>query len=334
MDGKTFGRFSARIDGLSVGQIRQLRAKLRELDARIEVRARIDRRGEALTRCLHCGSGGLQRWGETRTGLRRFRCKTCRRTFSSATGTEVARLRRPEKFQQAVDDMAGPAPSSCRVLARRLGVDKMTVWRWRMRVLAALKGVGATAIGGVVEADEKLFRESRKGSRAWVRHLRNPGRVPAPDRLRWSDYRRRKDRQPGGTRAWQVPVLTLTDRANARRADMMPDRRGESLVAALELHVGRDAVLCSDGDAVYDLFARRHALPHYRLNAKTGPRVIDTAFHIQTVNNLHSRLEAFMRPFCGPATKNLPGYLDWFITRLIGDATVAIDTSWKRMLAA
>ena len=114
----------------------------------------------------------------------------------------------------------------------------------------------------------------------------------------------------------------------------MPDRRGERVIAALDAHVGRDAVLCSDGDGVYDLFARRRALPHYRLNAKTGPRVIDTAFHIQTVNNLHSRLEAFMRPFCGPATKNLPRYLDWFIARLIGDPTSATEAAWKRMLAA
>ena len=153
-----------------------------------------------------------------------------------------------------------------------------------------------------MEADEKLFRESRKGSREWVSHLRSPATIPAPDRLRWWDWRRRKHRHPGAPWAWQVPVLTLTDRAVARRADMMPDRRGESVIATLDAHVGRDAVLCSDGDGVYDLFARRRALPHYRLNAKTGPRVIDTAFHIQTVNNLHSRLE----PSCGRSAARPP----------------------------
>ena len=192
MDGKTFGRFCARIDGMSVGQIREVRAKLRRLDARIEARARIDRRGEKLSGCVHCGAAALQRWGETRTGLRRFRCKACRRTFSSATGTVLARLRLPEKFQLALEDMLSRAPSSCRALAARLGVDKMTVWRWRMRALAALQGVGATAIGGVVEADEKLFRELRKGSREWVNHLKSPEMTPAPDRLRWWDWRRRK----------------------------------------------------------------------------------------------------------------------------------------------
>jgi hypothetical protein len=79
--------------------------------------------------------------------------------------------------------------------------------------------------------------------------------------------------------------------------------------------VGQDAVLCSDGDDAYDLFARARALPHYRLNPNTGPKVIRTAFHLQTVNNLHSRFESFMKPFCGPATKYLSGYAAWFISR-------------------
>ena len=87
---------------------------------------------------------GLQRWGETRTGLQRLRCTGCRRTFSSATGTALARLRRPEQVQLVLADMLSRTPSSGRALAARLGVDKMTVWRWRKRILSALIGVGAT----------------------------------------------------------------------------------------------------------------------------------------------------------------------------------------------
>ena len=56
-----------------------------------------------------------------------------------------------------------------------------------------------------------------------------------------------------------------------------------------------------------------HGLPHYQIDATHGPRVIQAAFHIQTVNSLHSRFKAFIRPFCGPATKNLSAYIAWFI---------------------
>jgi transposase-like protein len=334
MDGARFRRLCAGVERLSVAQVRELRARLRGLDARIEVRARIDAGREAVDRCLHCGAASVQRWGATGTGLRRWRCTACRRTFSSTTGTALARLRRPEKFQAVLEDMLSRgAPSSCRALARRLGVNRMTIWRWRMRILAALTGIGATALGGIVEADEKFFRESRKGSREWVNHARDPARFPKPDRPRWRDYRRLGLLRPAGTSKYQIPVLTVTDRAGARRADVLPDRRAESLVARLEAHIRQDAVLCSDGDGAYDLFTRARAMPHYRL-PKDGPRVIDTAFHIQTVNNLHSRFESFMKPFCGPATKSLPRYAAWFVARLIADTPAAQDTAWQRLLAA
>jgi len=101
----------------------------------------------------------------------------------------------------------------------------------------------------------------------------------------------------------------------------------------LEARVRRDAVLCSDGDGAYRLFARAQGMPHYRIDARQGPRVIRGAFHIQTVNSLHSRFKAFMRPFRGPATKNLPAYIAWFVTTLAGQTT-AQDQAWKRMLAA
>jgi len=272
MDGMRFRSLCANVDRLSVGQIRELRRKLRALDARKEILARIDARGQALECCVHCGASALVRWGSTCTGLQRLRCKACLRSFSAATGTVVARVRLPEKLQQALADMLAPVPSSCRRLAARLGVDKMTVWRWRMRLLAAFDGAGARRLGGIVEADETYMRESRKGSREWVRHERDPRRFPAPPRPRWRDFRRLGLPRPAGLSKWQIPILTLADRAGARRAERLPDRRAESLVAVLEDRVSRDAVLCSDGDGAYRLFAlgaRAAALPDRR-HARTA----------------------------------------------------------------
>ena len=333
MDGMRFRSLCANVERLSVGQLRELRRKLRALDARREVLARIDTRGQALECCIHCGASALVRWGSTHTGLQRLRCKACGRTFSAASGTVVARVRRPEKLQQVLADMFAPVPSSCRGLAVRLGVDKMTVWRWRVSILKALDGIGAHRLGGIVEADETYMRESRKGSREWVNHARDPQHFPAPPRPRWRDFRRLGLLRPAGLSKWQIPILTLADRAGAHRAERLPDRRAESLVAVLEARISRDAVLCSDGDGAYGLFARAHGLAHYRLDATRGPKLIQAAFHIQTVNNLHSRFKAFMRPFCGPATKYLHIYIAWFIARLAGERT-AQNEAWERMLAA
>lgn len=332
MEEVIFKRFCEQAGKLMVGQIRQLGELLVAMDARIDLLTRIDKRREAISACLHCGGVRLRRWGETRTGLQRLRCLTCLRTFSSATDSALDRIRLPEKFHQLVADMFADRPRSCRKLGEHLGLDKMTIWRWRHRVIRAMQGVGATELSGIVEADEAFFRESRKGSREWVNHQRNPSAYPTPPRLRWEDYARLKIRTNLPMK-WQIPVLTMADRSGGRRRDVLPRRAAKPLLDRLQAHVGHDAVLCSDGDPAYGVFARRRGIPHFVLFAKTGPRVIDKAYHIQNINNLHKDLKGFMSPFRGPATKHLSGYTAWFIARLPKQTKSAIDSAWQRLLA-
>ena len=126
----------------------------------------------------------------------------------------------------------------------------------------------------------------------------------------------------------------MADRGGAKHAEMLTDRRAETLIARLDIHVGQDAVLCSDGDSAYRQFARNRGIPHYRLKPKQGQRVIQKAFHIQNVNNLHGRFEQFMKPFRGPATRYLPTYTTWFLASLAPTAQIARDQAWKMILAA
>lgn len=334
METAVFDEFCARIGALTVAQIRQLGSVLGSMDARIEVLSRIDKRHSGITTCLYCGDTHLRRWGQTRTGLQRLRCQGCGKTFCSASRTAMDRVRLPEAFLRVVADMFSVAPRSCRRLADDLDIDRMTVWRWRHRIIKAMVGVGETGFRGIVEADEKFFRESRKGSREWVNHMRDPANFPAPPRHRWRDYRRRKIKMKAGVSEWQIPVLTIADRSGARRADVLPNRLEQTRIDIVDAHLGPDPVLCTDGDPAYAKLARSRHIPHYVLNAKSGPRVISKAFHIQNINNLHSRFEGFMRPFCGPATKHLPAYSAWFIARLIGDPKTATDAAWHRLMAA
>ena len=202
------------------------------------------------------------------------------------------------------------------------------------KIIRALGGSGASNLGGVVEADEKFFRESRKGSREWVRHQRDPIHHPKPDRMRWVDYKRTGTKLPAGISKYQIPVLTMADRAGARRADVLPDHSAPPLMAVLARCLRGDAVLCSDRDPAYDFFARQNGVPHYRIDAKKGPFVIDKAFHIETINSLHDRFERFMEPFRGPATKNLTGYASWFIARSVRTEPERVEDAWDRLMAA
>lgn len=333
MDVKLFRRLCAALVELTGPQLKELWTALNSLDAQMQALGMIEKRREGVIACPHCGQDKARRWGSTRTGVQRMRCSSCSRTFSSTTGTALAGVHSPARFHEVLTDMFCDHPRSCRRLGEALGLDKMTVWRWRQKIVRALSNCGASDFGGVVEVDEKFFRESRKGSREWVRHERDPVNHPKPDRMRWVDYKLTGTKLPAGISKYQIPVITMADRAGARRADVLPDHSAPPLMAVLARCLRRDAVLCSDRDPAYDFFARQHAVAHYRIDAKKGPFVIDKAFHIQTINSLHDRFERFMSPFRGPATRNLTGYASWFIARSVRKEPERIEDAWDRLMA-
>lgn len=152
--------------------------------------------------------------------------------------------------------------------------------------------------------------------------------------MRWVDYKQTRTPMPAGISKYQIPVLTMADRAGAKRADVLPNHSAPPLMMVLARHLCRDAVLCSDRDPAYDFFARQNGMPHYRINAKKGPFVINSAFHVQTINSLHDRFERFMEPFRGPATRNLAGYASWFIARSVRSEPDRIEDAWDRLMLA
>lgn len=198
MQHKAFETWCSELRALSAVQVGKLRARLEALDHQLRTLAIIEERAGDMPVCRHCGSERLRRWGRTGCGVQRMRCLGCLRTMSSTTATPLAEVRKRDRFMLVLEDMLSPHPSSCRQLAERLEVDKMTVWGWRHRIMKlfgadpASSEREAKALAGIVEADETFCRESRKASREWVRHERDPEAHPKPERLRWQDYKRLK----------------------------------------------------------------------------------------------------------------------------------------------
>jgi len=207
---------------------------------------------------------------------------------------------------------------SCRRAAEVLGASRHSTWRWRMTIIGALTPEPDNALAGIVEADEAHQRESRKGSREWVRHRRDPAIHPAPPRLRWRACRRRGGSAiapPGGWRAWEKKLLAATDRAGHRAFEAIADAGQTAISGALLPVMARDAVLCTDGHATYERIARDERIPHFALNAGRRSKRTPGSHHINTVNALIGRFRAFMQPFCGPSSKNLTAYGRWHAAR-------------------
>ena len=226
--------------------------------------------------------------------------------------------------------MEAPQPLSCRRAAEALGPSRDTIWRsppasdrWRLggsphddhrRPDAGTHDI----LAGIVEADEAHQRESRKGSREWVRHRRDPANHPEPPRLRWRDYRRRgasATAPPGGWGAWEKKLLAATDRAGHRAFEAIANAGQPAISGALLPVMAPDAVLCTDGHATYGRIAKDERIPHFALNAGRRSKRTPRSHHINTVNALIGRFRAFMRPFCGPASRNLAAYDRWHAAR-------------------
>ncbi len=71
----------------------------------------------------------------------------------------------------------------------------------------------------------------------------------------------------------------------------------------------KDVLLCSDGNRIYQAFAKKMRLVHKTINASAKEYVKEGAYHIQNVNAYDSRLKNWMRHFNGIATKYLESYL-------------------------
>lgn len=112
--------------------------------------------------CPHCDSNAVIRWGSF-SGRRRYRCRSCPRTFSDLTHTAVAHLKRIDvwlTFCEGVESV-----ETVRAGAKRLGVDPATTFRWRHRLLSSLCRTDDTALEDTVTVGTAYVPYSRKGLR-------------------------------------------------------------------------------------------------------------------------------------------------------------------------
>ena len=287
MDTPRFHVWLRQLDQLSPSQWAQLHARVEQTDSDT-----VDHLLEAHppTHCPHCHTSPLIRWGSAH-GLPRYRCKACRRTCNALTNSPLAHLRQRSHwldFAQALIDGL-----TVRQAAAQCAVHRNTALRWRRRFLAAPAQQQAAHVHGIVEADETFFLKSLKGQR----HL------PRPPRKRGGVGRTR------GTGSDHVPVLVVRDRSGAMVDVILEKLDARHVRRALKPLIDTDAVLCTDGAAVYSAFAKVTGLAHQSLPMR-GPRVRG-AFHIQHVNAYDSRLKNWMRRFHGVATRYLDQYLGW-----------------------
>lgn len=122
--------------------------------------------------CPRCQCTVLHRYGQV-SGLQRYRCQTCKRTFNALTGTSRAQLRKKGKWLDSSEALV--QSQTLRKAAATLLVYRNTKLRWRHLFVNSIKADRTPALQGITEADETYFLESQKGCRQLKRSPRRRG---------------------------------------------------------------------------------------------------------------------------------------------------------------
>lgn len=287
-------KLKAMVAKLTFAQRRELMDEL-GTDAEASVSVGIIETQGKVAGCPHCGNGHVVRNGSA-SGLQRYKCRVCGRTFNALTGTPLARLRQKSKWIVQAEVLRDGMTIT--QAAKRLKVARSTAFRWRHRFMAVPKTIQAQSLAGIAEADETFFLHSRKGQRGLDRKPRRRGGRAAKR----------------GLSKEQVPVLVARDRSGATANIILAADGKADLVAALKPLLPLDTILCTDGSSVLAAAVKEIGVTHRPVNVSAGRRVIAGVYHIQNVNAFDSRLKNWIRRFHGVATKYLDSYLGWFRT--------------------
>ncbi len=138
------------MDSCNTYQFRIIQEKIETIKLQKRVSFELETPFEDIS-CPHCNSIYFQRWAK-RNHMQRYRCKSCKRTFNSLTGTPLARLKRKEHWLDYANCIKNSL--TIRAAAVECGISIDTSFRWRHRFLSNTKKIKASSLYGVVEVDE------------------------------------------------------------------------------------------------------------------------------------------------------------------------------------
>lgn len=253
----------------------------------------IDRLSPAQEVCPHCHSNHFVKFGR-RTGIQRYRCKECGKTFNSLTGNELAKLHKKELWLKMAYALAHQM--TVEETAAFCGVATTTAFRWRHRFIKAFGKHTDSTLREIVELDETYVLKAYKGIKQTTR----------PPRKRGSSRRGK-----GGLSNEYAPVLAAVDRNGHVIASVLHDHKAQSVQEAMKGKVADGAVLCIDGGSAVFGYADKSGNAYRVTSPDTYVYEPEPIFHIQTVNAYHSQFKTWLKPFRGVNADYLQNYADW-----------------------
>lgn len=246
--------------------------------------------------CPHCGSKSIVGFGKYKN-RQRYVCRECSKTFNEYTGTAVAGTHYISKWKEYIKCMIDEM--SIRAICEKLQISIQTSFDWRHKILNSFKKIGCEKFEGIIESDETFFLYSEKGKRGIInRKARRRGGVS----------------KKRGISDEQVAVVTACDREKNIKIEAAAMGRisEKDIDKVIGNKVNKNNILCCDGHNSYKAFAKNKNMSIEIIKSTEKARVKEKIYHIQNVNNLHSRMKEWFEKFHGVATKYLNNYLNGF----------------------
>ncbi len=247
----------------------------------------------AILGCPYCKQTDIVKNGKSK-GKQRYKCKICNRNFTKITGSIFQGIKEKEKFEDYKRIMLKEGLFPLHQMSSRLNISIQTSFDWRHKILSSIKGE-VKKFSGITEMDDLWFLYSQKGREG----------------LKYS--RKRGGSKRKGDNYFQVKMLLTMDRKQS--TDLSVVRIGRLKSSDITRKVGgklySTSTLVSDKHGSISAFAKRNKIKH--INFKSSDHVADSQHHVQTVNNLASRIKAKLNhSLRGVSTKYLQNYSNWF----------------------
>ncbi len=192
---------------------------------------------------------------------------------------------------------------SLRASARECGISVKTAFDWRHKILDALQKMAKQVrLDGIVEADETFFRLSFKGN-----HTKSGFKIPKKEKVIGVNGNTVSKRGLSREQVC-VPCAVTSDGLSISKISNLGKPSLQDIRNVLTNRIKENSVLVTDRNYSYRIFSEIENLELVQvLSAKRK----NGSFSIQHINNYHSQLKYFMKPFRGVATKYLNNYLVW-----------------------
>ena len=261
-------------------------------------------------KCRKCGADHIVKFGKDKNNKQRYKCKCCGATFVETSFSALSRTRHSEAVWETYIHLLLTG-ASLEVCAFRCGISVRTAFIWRHKILNAIQhDQDNRMMAGIIEADEMFLPVSYKGNHSKSTRFTMP-RTP---------FRRGTD-----NRSNNIPkacIMCAVERNGQRYGEVLGTGQPTTQMInhAFKSRIIPDSIILSDGAlAMKNYFAKRKDVQVIRLRSTVtkshngNTPEIRGIYHIQTVNNLHARLQGFLRKYNGVSTKYLNHYVNLFM---------------------